>query len=199
MTLYDILGVSSKATQQQIKKAYRDLVKKLHPDHNNGEENSEFLAVQQAYEILSDPNLRAEYDRTGELPKNELNPYDQAVDRLASSFRVTIEKLSASDALLNTNPIILISELIEASQHTIEQNIVIVDATLTRLENYTDRFTTNNKTSFLINVINNYIASLQKNKVELEKEIKIITIALDILSGITFTELAEIANDSNPF
>lgn len=60
-TLYEVLGVDQKATDDQIKKAFRQLAVKLHPDAGGDEE--EFKQVSQAYEVLSDPKKRAEYDK----------------------------------------------------------------------------------------------------------------------------------------
>lgn len=64
MNPYHILGVSTTATDQEIKRAYRDLVKRYHPDRQSAEASHEQIAlVNQAYDILSDPQKRAEYDR----------------------------------------------------------------------------------------------------------------------------------------
>ncbi|QVK19450.1 molecular chaperone DnaJ [Mycoplasmatota bacterium] len=63
---YDILGVGKSATDDEIKRAYRKLAKKYHPDVNQeaGAEEK-FKEVQKAYEVLSDANNRANYDRFG--------------------------------------------------------------------------------------------------------------------------------------
>ena len=60
-TLYEILGVSQDASEDQIRKAFRGLAVKLHPDAGGDEE--EFKQVSQAYEVLSDSKKRAEYDK----------------------------------------------------------------------------------------------------------------------------------------
>ncbi|NHJ13131.1 MAG: molecular chaperone DnaJ [Candidatus Thorarchaeota archaeon] len=64
---YNILGVSKSATQEDIKKAYRQLAKKHHPDRNPNDKSAEdkFKKINEAYEVLSDPEKRANYDRYG--------------------------------------------------------------------------------------------------------------------------------------
>jgi curved DNA-binding protein len=64
---YEVLGVAKDATPEAIKKAYRGMARKHHPDVNPGDKTSEkkFKEVQQAYDILSDPEKRALYDRYG--------------------------------------------------------------------------------------------------------------------------------------
>ena len=63
--LYKLLGVPRGATQDDIRKAHRRLVRKYHPDANPGHHSSEehFREVQRAYEVLSDPEKRREYDK----------------------------------------------------------------------------------------------------------------------------------------
>ncbi len=65
--LYDVLGVSRTASKDEIKKAYRRLAKKYHPDVNPGDKQSEekFKEATAAAEVLSDPKRRALYDEFG--------------------------------------------------------------------------------------------------------------------------------------
>jgi DnaJ-class molecular chaperone len=60
--LYKILGIDTDATQDQIKAAYRSKAKHLHPDRSKGS-SAPFRALQQAYEVLCDPERRRRYDR----------------------------------------------------------------------------------------------------------------------------------------
>ncbi|MGZ9223940.1 MAG: DnaJ domain-containing protein [Anaerolineales bacterium] len=77
---YALLGVARNASQEEIKRAYYEAAQKLHPDKNTAAGETElFLGVQQAYEVLSNPKRRSQYDAS--LPPEEKRklPYDHRI------------------------------------------------------------------------------------------------------------------------
>ncbi|HSF84705.1 MAG TPA: molecular chaperone DnaJ [Acidimicrobiia bacterium] len=84
---YDVLGVGREATQDDIKKRFRQLARDSHPDANPEDPNAEerFREVAQAYEVLSDPQKRAAYDR-GETLGGDLFSQFAGLDEILQQF-----------------------------------------------------------------------------------------------------------------
>jgi len=91
---YEILSIPRSASQEEIKRAYRKLALKYHPDRNQGNKESEkkFKEASEAYQILGDSKKRAHYDRFGHTKKGTGNGFGfQNVHDIFSSFKDIFE------------------------------------------------------------------------------------------------------------
>jgi curved DNA-binding protein CbpA len=95
---YRILKISRKATADQIQSAYRKLAAKLHPDRNPGDKKAEsqFKEVQEAYEILRDPDRRKRYDETGDTTPIRDDFAAKASQTLLQAFSASVGILVSS-------------------------------------------------------------------------------------------------------
>lgn len=91
--LYEVLGVARDATEATIKKAYRKLSMKHHPDRDSGSKEA-FQEIEQAYRILSDPVAKGHYDSTGEIGDSAQN---SLMNEVTSLFMNVIDKVEDVD------------------------------------------------------------------------------------------------------
>ena len=97
---YDVLGVSRDADDATIKKAFRRLARELHPDVNSHDPQAEekFKEAAEAYEVLSDPDRRATYDRFGDV--SDLNALMDVLERRVALLELLRTALTERDVLV---------------------------------------------------------------------------------------------------
>lgn len=83
---YSMLGLTKTATLAEIKKSFRQLARQYHPDLNPGDQKAEarFKEINEAYEVLSDPENRSYYDHSGSTSKTPLHRQASASKRNSS-------------------------------------------------------------------------------------------------------------------
>lgn len=127
MTLYQILGISSSASAEEIKTAYRRQAMKWHPDRNpDNKEGAEkrFKEIGYAYSILSDPQKRAAYDKDLSQQQNEDEQASFSSDSAFSIFIASILDMAFELAVRGADPISIYKTLVaEGCPETIAQTI----------------------------------------------------------------------------
>eukprot|EP00164_Ancoracysta_twista_P012544 GFYU01019726.1.p1 GENE.GFYU01019726.1~~GFYU01019726.1.p1 ORF type:complete len:355 (+),score=103.93 GFYU01019726.1:38-1102(+) len=90
---YKTLGVDRRATQSEIKKAYRRLSLQNHPDKNIDDPTAEerFVEIATAYEVLSDENMRARYDRYGEKGLKSMPNFDSRFQNFGGGVKIKVQ------------------------------------------------------------------------------------------------------------
>lgn len=100
MTKYETLGVSLVATPEEIEKAYRHKAMRYHPDRNGGNEEL-FKEAKEAYEVLSDPDKRENYDLTISLPEKE-EEAEVVTEYVEETKPEEIHEETSGDSIFNT-------------------------------------------------------------------------------------------------
>lgn len=128
--LYAILGVPRTANQAAIKAAFRRLAVKLHPD--TGGDPEQFRLLKMAYDVLSDPDLRAHYDQTGETPADQASRMeeDKRFRTMAGEFLVNVIVQAGAPQF---------NDMAELARGMIAQNIAAIDQQLLVLQNLINR------------------------------------------------------------
>ncbi len=145
---YKILGISPEASEEEIKKAYRQLAKKYHPDTGSGDEVEKFLEINEAFKTLIDKTKRQEYDRQLVLQQRRKSFYrykfneivDPAMGRLfqfdaeqrkfqSHHDKTVIRKLAFQEHIL---------EVVLTPEEAMQEHYITLDVPVTEICNICD-------------------------------------------------------------
>ena len=190
MTLYQELGVLSTASQEEIRHNYRIYAQKYHPDKEDGDEER-FKRIKLAYEVLSDPIRRQEYDRTGKFSA-EFTIRNEALERLNNMINQYVPELNSEidDPILKMK-----SDINQTTQSVINQ----IDTCKRHIHNskltYNKLWNKSKGENILKNFVENLIKRRESDLSNLTRQMVVFKLMLEILEdyhfGINDFELLE--------
>lgn len=173
---YEVLGVDRDATPEEIKKAYRALSKKLHPDTEGGSEE-EFKILSAAYETLYDPEKRESYDTYGCDDSKLQELIRNAVDMFKNAIRT--DPVNIMKTIINNN--IAISDEGYSRKEKLEDRISTLKKYLTRIKQ-------SPKNNFLQKAIDTEISNLKLEIKIVEDQIQLFKDAENLRLAYVFEE-----------
>lgn len=178
--LYQVLGVARDVTPEDLKKAYRRLAQKHHPDRDGGD-CERFDAIQQAYDVLSDPEDRAQYDETGEVVR-KADIIEQAESLLSELFAKAVSSPKDGEDLIAE-----IREGIELAKREASLILLQIDRKLERLENKRGRIQSRGEHNLFEAAIDEAIEALTNKRRAPENIIRVLPEVLRLLEDYTDT------------
>ena len=195
MSLYEILGVTKDATQDEIKRAYRRASRAAHPDRDGGS-TAKQQAINDAYAVLSDPDRRARYDLTGQGDRQR-DPTIAAKEMLVDELHELLFPRGGELAFMiqesvGTSANILkdLSETISLKRTGLLQGMTGEKTKLRRFEEYARRVKAKGEESILIGVLEGAVAKQRELVAHLDFVYQVMQLALKLIAeGYTFEEI----------
>lgn len=180
MSLYKLLGVPETANNDDIVKAYRNLVKIHHPDMITGNKEK-FIEIQSAYETLIDPSKRKIYDKTGRF--SDLS-FSQKFDAFTKDV---VSKVIMRSDVTKKNLIGLIVAEINIQRTTLKNHSMIKKQRISKLKEVERRLIHNKYSdNILMNSLRNCIQDEQTKLNELTFDINFLNSCQEIVQGYDY-------------
>ena len=175
MNPYETLNVNTDATTDEIKQAYRKAANKSHPDKEGGDAE-EFKIVSVAYQILKDPDRRAQYDETGDMGGGPQS--DPVLDRAAQLFNNIIEREQFGGDIITKCEV-----MVDNAKIGCESEIEKAGDMIGKLTKQLNRVTATGDINLFENLIRNKIDALQKQLDHFISEKALLTSVGELLEG----------------
>ena len=186
MNLYDELELPKDCTPEEIKQKYRLLAQIYHPDKAVFGDEEKFKRVKLAYETLSDPIRRAEYDSTGNYGTNNDTVKSEAITRLANMMSHYTKKLNPeSDDLVLSFKID-----IHQAQSGVLNSIESFKLEIKKLKIFSDKIKLKKEgENILKSFVDNTIQQHEREIITMQRTLKVFELMLDILNDYQYGDL----------
>lgn len=195
MNLYEELELPRDCTAEQIKNQYRILAQKHHPD--KGGDVEKFRTIKFAYEVLSDPERRSEYDSTGFI-RDHRDIHQEAIGNLSKIFHNVINNVDPAESNLieiMKNETQHLKNMIKIDQETCLKYIKNLEVARDKVKLKKD-----DEENVILNFINNQLETRNNELKTFKKREEVTDLMLHILENYHygFLELAQELGDTGP-
>lgn len=180
--LYEVLGVGKNASKKEIKKAFRRMANKYHPDKNPGNPEK-FIEATKAYRVLSDNEKREQYDRDGSIPE-DLNVDSSAwgilcghLIRLVSNSFVNLERTDIVFEITN-------SCIVEKKK--VKKDLSDIDRCISRFEFVKKNLKSKKGSNILSMSISNELNKLKEIRIVTKRRLSYVERALELLENYEY-------------
>lgn len=187
MNLYDILGLSAKATPSDIKRAHRAKARQSHPDAGGSRED--FEKVQQAYSILIDPVKRLTYDQTGSIDDKPTDDMQAILTIIQTVIESHIENLG--DRIEYSDLLALTRDNFIHGVQAMNKQITATENQIKRYERIKKRIISKAKINRLADMLQFKIDTMQRAIAGIEDQKRIAEKALVLLVDYSFDTKSE--------
>ncbi len=191
-SFYEILGIDRDANENEIKKAFRKLAPKRHPD--KGGSTRDFQKLLEAYQTLIDPESKDLYDKTGRVNElsNEKKRSLYARDNILQLFAVYIMGIQSRKDIIGKNILRILNGQVKKSETEFFKALTIEQSKLDAMVNLRGRFKKKKEeVTMFDNVIDSKIKDIKKNIDNIKFDISVREEMKKLLSKYTFEVLME--------